>query len=65
MVNLIRILDLTHGEQNALDELVKQWRDKRPRNNLRSAFYDMKNSERALMSRAVPNVVRRRKFVLG
>jgi hypothetical protein len=63
--DLIRVPDLSHDEQNALDELVVQWRAKRRRNNLRSAFYDMKNSERALMSRAVPNVVRRRKFVLG
>ena len=62
---LIRILDLDHQEQSALDELVIQWRAKRPRNNLRSAFYDMKNSERALMADAVPAVVRRRRFVLG
>jgi hypothetical protein len=35
------------------------------RNNLRSALYDMKNSERHLMAQAVPDVVRRRRFVLG
>ncbi|HKY57671.1 MAG TPA: phage portal protein [Aeromicrobium sp.] len=62
---LITILDLTDDEQDALNELVLQWRAKRTRNNLRSAFYDMKNSERSLMSAQVPNVVRRRRFVLG
>lgn len=65
MPDLIRIADLSHGEQDALDALVAQWRAKRPRNNLRSAFYDMKNSERHLMAQAVPDVVRRRRFVLG
>jgi len=65
VTDLIRIADLTHEEQNALDVLVKQWRQKRPRNNLRSAFYDMKNSERALMAPQVPTVVRQRRFVLG
>lgn len=62
---LIRVPDLTHDEQNTLDELVAQWRAKRRRNNLRSALYDMKNSERHLMAQAVPDVVRRRRFVLG
>lgn len=61
----IRIPDLDHSEQVALDELVIQWRQKRPRNNLRTAFYDMKNSERSLMSKQVPDVILRRKFVLG
>lgn len=61
----IRIADLTDDEQNSLDELILQWRDKRPRNNLRTAFYDMTNSDRALMSGQVPMVIRRRKFVLG
>lgn len=63
--NLIRVPGLTDSEQGSLDELVIQWRAKRPRNNLRSAFYDMKNSERHLMSQTVPSVVRRRRFVLG
>lgn len=62
---LIRIPDLSDGEQDALNELVVQWRAKRPRNNLRSAFYDMTNSERSLMSGQVPAVIRRRKYVLG
>lgn len=61
----ITILDLTHAEQNTLDELIVQWRAKRPRNNLRSAFYDMTNSERSLMSEQVPAIIQRRKFVLG
>lgn len=61
----IVVADLTHQEQNALDELVMQWRAKRPRNNLRKALYDMKNSERSLMSKQVPDVIRRRRFVLG
>lgn len=63
--DLIQIPDLDHQEQNALDVLIKQWREKRPRNNIRSAFYDMQNSERALMSRTVPEVVKSRRFVLG
>lgn len=57
--------DLTHEEQNALDELLSQWRAKRGRNNLRSAFYDMKNATRHLMSSNAPVVVKRRRFVLG
>jgi hypothetical protein len=62
---LIRIPGLNDYEQGQLDELVLQWRAKRPRNNLRAAFYDMTNSERSLMSNQVPAVIRRRKFVLG
>jgi hypothetical protein len=62
---LIRIADLTDDEQDSLNELVIQWRQKRPRNNLRSAFYDMTHSERSLMSSQIPAVIRRRKFVLG
>jgi SPP1 Gp6-like portal protein len=62
---LIRVAGLDHSEQASLDALIVQWRAKRPRNNLRSAFYDMKNSERSLMAQAVPAVVRRRRFVLG
>lgn len=65
MTGLIRVDDLTDDEQSALDVLVQQWRAKRERNNLRSAFYDMKNSERALMAKQVPEVVKRRRFVLG
>jgi hypothetical protein len=61
----IVIADLTDDEQASLDELVLQWRAKRPRNNMRSAFYDMTNSERSLMSGQVPAVIRRRKYVLG
>lgn len=65
MVDLISVNDLTLSEQKALDVLVYQWRAKRPRNNLRSAFYDMKNSARNLMGQNVPEVIRRRSFVLG
>ena len=63
--NLIRVADLTEAEQESLDALVNQWRKKRPRNDLRSSLYDMKNSERHLMAQSVPDVVRRRRFVLG
>jgi hypothetical protein len=63
--DLITVFDLEHDEQKALNDLVAQWRDKRPRNAIRSAFYDMKNSERSLMGSNVPDVIRRRKFVLG
>lgn len=65
MADVIRILDLAHHEQESLDALVTLWRAKRPRNNLRAAFYDMKNSERSLMSSQVPETIRRRKYVLG
>lgn len=61
----IQIADLTDDEQADLDRLVLQWRAKRPRNNLRSAFYDMKNSYRHFMAPTVPTVVRQRSFVLG
>lgn len=61
----ITILDLTHDEQNELDALVTQWRAKRPRNNLRSGFYDMKNATRHLMSSNAPAEVKRRRYVLG
>lgn len=61
----IAVPDLEHHEQKALDELVTQWREKRPRNNTRTAFYDMKNAEGSLMGQNVPIVIRRRKFVLG
>ena len=46
----IVIFDLSDQEQGELDELVMQWRAKRPRNNVRSGFYDMKNASRPLMS---------------
>lgn len=52
-------------EQGELDALVAQWRAKRPRNNLRSAFYDMKNATRHLMSSSAPIEVKRRKYTLG
>lgn len=61
----ILVADLTDAEQAELDALVLQWRAKRPRNNLRAAFYDMTNSERSLMSNQIPAVIRRRSFVLG
>ena len=63
--DLISVAGLNHTEQAALDELVKQWRAKRARNNIRAAFYDMKNSERQLMGQNVPAVIRQRAFVLG
>lgn len=61
----IVVRDLNDDEQASLDDLIAQWRAKRPRNNLRSAFYDMKNSYRNFMAPTVPTVVRRRSFVLG
>lgn len=65
MSGRIYVPDLAPAEQDTLDVLVARWRSKRPRNNLRAAFYDMKNSERDLMSRNVPEVIKRRRFVLG
>ena len=62
---VIHVADLNVSEQAALDELVVQWRSKRHRNNIRSAFYDMHNATRHLMAPTVPAVVRRRDFVLG
>lgn len=61
----IVIADLSTDEQAALDELLAQWRAKRPRNNLRAGFYDMKSAYRTLMSSNAPAVVKRRRFVLG
>lgn len=61
----IVISALSEDDQDALDELVAQWRAKRPRNNLRSAMYDMKNATRHLMSSNAPVEVKRRRYVLG
>jgi hypothetical protein len=61
----IIVADLDHQEQNTLDELIVQWRAKRPRNALRAGFYDMKNATSALMSSTAPPSVKRRRFVLG
>lgn len=61
----IVIADLSDEDQASLDELLAQWRAKRPRNNLRSGVYDMKNATRHLMSANVPAVIKRRAFVLG
>lgn len=63
--NRIVVADLSEEDQESLDELVSQWRAKRPRNNLRSGFYDMKNATRHLMSSNAPVEVKRRKYVLG
>lgn len=65
MTGRISILDLTHAEQEAVDELLTQWRAKRKRNALRAGFYDMKNATRSLMASTAPPVVKRRRFVLG
>lgn len=61
----IVIANLDSDDQGSLDELLTQWRQKRPRNNLRSGAYDMKNATRHLMSANVPAVIKRRAFVLG
>lgn len=61
----IVVAALTTDEQAFLDELIAQWRAKRPRNNVRAGFYDMKNATRHLMSSNAPDVVKRRSFVLG
>src|SRR5699024_11745693 len=52
-------------EQSALNELMQVWRQKRRRNSLRAGFYDMKNATRHLLAGSVPDVVKRRSFVLG
>ena len=61
----IRVPDLTDADQTTLNELVAQWREKRPRNNLRSGFYDMKNATRHLMSTNAPAEVKNRRYALG
>lgn len=61
----IVVPDLSDDDQASLDELVAQWRAKRPRNNLRSAMYDMKNATRHLMTSNAPAEVKRRRYVLG
>lgn len=63
--NRIVVADLSSDDQASLDELVAQWRAKRPRNNLRAAMYDMKNATNHLMSSNAPAEVKRRKYVLG
>lgn len=59
------IPDLNHADQSSLNELMKVWRDKRRRNNLRAGFYDMKNATRHLLASSAPDVVKNRSFVLG
>lgn len=61
----IVVADLSEADQASLDELVAQWRAKRPRNNLRSALYDMKHAHRHLMASNAPAEVKRRSYVLG
>ena len=61
----IIVADLTDADQASLDELIAQWRAKRPRNNLRSAMYDMKSATRHLMSSNAPAEVKRKSYVLG
>lgn len=61
----IVIAGLTDEDQASLDELLAQWRAKRPRNNLRSAMYDMKSATRHLMSSNAPAEVKRKSYVLG
>lgn len=56
---------LSEEDQAELDALVAQWRAKRPRNNLRSGMYDMKNATRHLMSSNAPTEVKQRRYVLG
>jgi hypothetical protein len=61
----IRIPALTEAEDAALRELLDQWQRKLLRNQMRTMFYEMKNHSARLMSGAVPDVVRRRAFVLN
>lgn len=61
---LIRCLDLSHDEQNALDSLVVQWRAKLRRNNLRAAYYDGRNA-RIELGISTPPVFKRIETVLG
>lgn len=63
--NRVVVPALNESDQAELDALIEQWRAKRPRNNLRSAMYDMKNATRHLMSSNAPAEVKRRKYVLG
>lgn len=61
----IRVPNLSEDDQSELNDLVIQWREKRPRNNLRSGFYDMKNATRHLMSTNAPAEVKNRRYALG
>lgn len=61
----ILVPGLADDDQRTLDELLAQWRQKRPRNNLRAGIYDMKNATRHLMSSNAPAEVKSRKYVLG
>lgn len=65
LLDRVLVAGLSDDDQASLDELLTQWRAKRPRNNLRSAMYDMKNGTRHLMSSNAPVEVKRRSYVLG
>ena len=54
----LRIPQLTHAEQNYLDQLVQVWTEKRPRNLLRSTYYDTKNTLRDLRISLPPSLAR-------
>lgn len=54
----ITILDLDTGEQNELDTLLTQLKNKLPRNELRAAFYDGKNAVKDLGISTPPNMAR-------
>lgn len=60
-----KVRGLATDEQDILAELLNIWRSKRRRNLIRAGRYDMKNLVDDLMSATVPDVVRRRAFVLG
>jgi hypothetical protein len=60
----IRVPDLTHDEQNTLDQLLVQLNAKRPRNLKRAALYDGKNAQRDVGIK-LPPYLRRIPIVLG
>ena len=57
-MELVRIPDLSHQEQNQLDELLAQWRMKLSRNWLRSVYYDTKNELKDLRISLPPQLAR-------
>lgn len=59
-----QILDLTHDEQSSLNALLKQLRDKAPRNAMRAAYYDGRNAVKDL-GISTPPSMRRLAVVLG
>lgn len=61
----LRIPALTDGEHDVLLDMLTLWEHKRPRNVLRSAYYDGKNATAQLAGQLTPPSLRNLGLVLG